>query len=805
MAEVQDNGAKAIFWGFLGAVAVATVLFYRDFVFAGQLLLGSDMALEGIPLRQFYVDEIAAGRGVPLWTPHVYAGMPYVGLLPGPIFYPTTALYFLLPLARAIGWTFVAHTFLGGMFAYFMARSFDLRRWSAVVCGASFLLSGYVTSHLFGGQDGRMFAMTLFPLAFGMLERALRSGAARWYCGLALTVALQIFTPHMQVVYFTSLALSLYLLFHLVVRVPAGASEGEANGSGGWRAYATPTAWFAASFVGAAGLGAIQLFPTFALLDHVTRAAPEQAYAFAASWALPPQELTAFFLPDLIGSWRTYWGSNGIKLHTEYAGVIPLALSLLALAASFRPTLRHSHRRVIWFLWVAAGLGILFALGAATPIHRIAYTLLPMIGSFRAPSMMLAPVVVFFALLAGFGWDVVLAARESEEGERGGSAFPASWPILILLGAPILLFGLAAVANPEGLQRFALLSWYPAGWPRLPTPELASSLRSGGLISLGGFGLAWGLGYAVASRRVSSLAVIAILLFIVADAWRIAERYIPPADARSLASVADDAVLAKLREDAAPGERVWACYITCGFDNYRANRFMSEGVSSATGNQKFLLASYARLVGGFQPDEGLRQYRGLIPLLGVNYVIWGAPLEGLEQLAEAPGRHLYKIPAPPHAYFPAAVRTTSDSTQALTDVRENPDPRSLAILEVGDGGTAPSAGVGTATIVRYEPELIELDVRADAGGLLVISEMLHPYWHAYVDDVEARIWGTNIAVRGVEVPTGRHQLRFEYRSPAFRTGVGVSAVSLVLLLGVLAGSLRTPRRGRSEPGAGVDG
>jgi len=806
MSEGQDRAPSGILWWFLVGLAAVTVLFYRDFIFdPGRILAGSDMVLEGIPLRKFFVEEILAGRGVPLWTPHVYAGMPYVGLLPGPIFYPTTALYFLMPLGRAIGWTFVIHTFLGGAFAYFLARSFNLRRWSAVVCGASFVLSGYVTSHLFGGQDGRIFAMTLFPLALGMLERALRSGDPRWYCGLALTVALQIFTPHMQVVYFSSLALSLYLVFHLVVRVRSRTARSGNDRGRGWVAYAKPAAGFGLAFLAAAGLGAIQLFPTFALLEHVTRAAPEQAYTFAASWALPAQEVSAFFLPDLIGSYQTYWGANGIKLHTEYLGAVPIALAILAGAASFRSALRREQRHAIWFLWAASTLGVLFALGAATPVHRVAYTVLPMISSFRAPSMMLGPVVVFIALLAGFGWDSVLAGREAagREGEEEGPGFPASWLTLGLLGAPVLLMALIAALSPEGLQRFAELSWYPSGWPRRPPAELATSLRTGGGFLLAGFALAWGVGYGVASRRLGEFAVVAVVLFGVADAWRIASRYVPTQDAEDVVAVADDTVLATLREDAGPGDRVWACGFRCGFNTYRANRFMSEGVSSATGDQKFLLKSYARLLGGFQPDEGLLQYPSLIPLLGVRYVIWGVPQPGLELLAQEPGKHLYRIPKPPHAYFPDVVRTIQDSTEALAQVRINPDPQMVAIVEPSGGRSAPAAGQGTASIVEYAPERIEIEVQAEMGGLLVVSEMDHPYWHAYVDDVETEIWRTDIALRGIEVPTGSHRVRFEYRSPAFRAGGWTSAASGALLLAVVTGSFRRRRRANRDPSAGA--
>ncbi len=777
MTESGVGKRFPLVWWFICGAALITVLFYRDFIFyPGRMLAGSDMLLEGYPLRKFYTDELMAGRGVPMWTPYIYGGMPYVGLLPGPIFYPTTLLYFLLPLYRAIGWTFVLHTFTGAVFAYFMGRSFRLRPWSSAVCGASFMLTGYMTSHLFGGQDGRLFAMALIPLAFGSLERALRTNDLRWYCAVALAVALQIFTPHTQVLYFSSLALSLYLLFHLGVRVR---KSGE-----GREGYLRPLSLFSLTFLVAAGIGAVQLLPTLSLLDHVVRPTAEVGYTFAGSWALPPQEVTAFILPDLIGSLDTYWGQNPIKLHTEYLGVVPVALSLLALAASVAGVLPRHHRTIVWFLGGAGILTVLFALGPATPIHRIAYNVFPMMSSFRAPSMMLAPLITFVALAAGLGWEAVLNDRKAFKESKERHRRTPMLLVLATLGLPVLLFGLAAAVNPNGLLQFVQLSWYEPGWAKTPSPVLEAGVRSGGLFVLAGFALAWGVGLAVARRRLSQWTVIVVIAFILWDAWRISDRYLPVAEVAGSSALADDVVLKTLREEVRPGERVWACGRACGFFTYRENRFMYDGVSSATGNQKFLLKNYARLLGEGQPDQGLLTHLNLISFLGVKYLITATPQSGIELLAEEPGRFLYRIPVPPHAYFPRNVRLLSDKVEAVAATWQNQDPLSLAVLEPGPGGKVPSPGQGLATVVHYEPDMIEFDVTVDTGGLLAVSEIYHPEWHAYVDDVETPIWQTNIAFRGIVVPKGEHRVRFVFESMSFRVGIWVTLFSSLLVVAV---------------------
>ena len=109
-------------WWFVALAGVLTAVFYREFIMdSGSMLYGDDMVNEGYQLRSFGVAELRSGRGFPLWNPFVYGGQPYLAILPGPVFYPTSLLYLALPLFRAIGWTFVLHTFLSALFAYLLS------------------------------------------------------------------------------------------------------------------------------------------------------------------------------------------------------------------------------------------------------------------------------------------------------------------------------------------------------------------------------------------------------------------------------------------------------------------------------------------------------------------------------------------------------------------------------------------------------------------------------------------------------------------------------------------------------------
>ncbi len=782
---------------FLAACALIVLLFYREFVFAGdRMLAGTDMLGQGYQLRKFALDEIAAGRGLPLWNPYVNGGMPYLAILPGPLFYPSSLLYLVMPLSRAIGWTFVLHTFLGGAFAYFAGRSFGLGRQASAVCGTAFLLTGYVTSHLYGGHDGRMFAMALIPLAFGLLERGLRSGKAAWFVSLGVVVGLQILTPHVQVMYFSSLALALYFLFYIGTagRAEQGggqtAAGGEAERQGALLRVGRPVLLFGLAFAVGALLGAVQLLPTLGLLEHAVRGGTGEAgYAFASSYALPAQELTALFLPDLIGSLpASYWGSNPIKLHTEYMGIVPLALAGIAVVTGFTNRNRRT-RFTVWFLTAASLLGIAFALGEATPVHRIAYTVVPMIKSFRAPAMMLSVVCFFTALLAGFGWQAVLQSRDEER------RLPWTW--ILVLSAPFLVLGLAAAVNPSGLHRFAYTAWYPPGWPRQPDAALAGDLRANGLtlliLGLATLGVAW----TVVSRRVRSGAVVGLLALTVLDLWNVGARYVETVDPELV--FRPDHAAAFMAAELDPGERVWQLEGT-----YGPNDLMLHRVPSIAGVLNFRLRWWENLVGGLG-FENLLQNPSLWGLFDLRFVAVRSQLDVplLGPASEGEGKRVYEVLAnPSHMFFPGQVQQTSSEDDAVRLAVSMPNIQDLAVIEVPEGSgelAGIEAGSGQTELVQLTPGFLHARVEADAPGLLFVSQIFHPDWRATLDGSEVPILRANVAFMGVPIPAGAHELELRFTSPDYQKGRAISLLALLAAVAYLLASVVLARR-RGAPG-----
>lgn len=73
-------------------------------------------------------------------------------------------------------------------------------------------------------------------------------------------------------------------------------------------------------------------------------------------------------------------------------------------------------------------------------------------------------------------------------------------------------------------------------------------------------------------------------------------------------------------------------------------------------------------------------------------------------------------------------------------------------------------------------------VEANRPGFMVVAGNYHPYWKAYVNGTEAKVYKAFGSLRAVEIPAGKSEVRMEYRSVPFHAAVKVSLVALILLV-----------------------
>jgi hypothetical protein len=156
----------------------------------------------------------------------------------------------------------------------------------------------------------------------------------------------------------------------------------------------------------------------------------------------------------------------------------------------------------------------------------------------------------------------------------------------------------------------------------------------------------------------------------------------------------------------------------------------------------------------------------------------------------------------PRATVVGAYRVVSPAKAILDSVASDThDPAAVTLLEKDPGLTLGPVAGAAATITRYGLNDVTVDVETPGPALLRLADLWYPDWRATVDGTPAEILRADYLLRAVAVPAGRHTVRFTFDSPAVRSGLIVSVVSLVAALGLLAAGWLTGRR-RAAAGAG---
>ena len=107
------------------------------------------------------------------------------------------------------------------------------------------------------------------------------------------------------------------------------------------------------------------------------------------------------------------------------------------------------------------------------------------------------------------------------------------------------------------------------------------------------------------------------------------------------------------------------------------------------------------------------------------------------------------------ADFPSMIRTGIWPSQSDDVVLLERAPRAL-------NNRAGSSGAQIA-IETYRNTDVTIAVSSDAGGFVVLNDAWHPWWFAFVDETPVEMLRANVIFRAVQVPPGRHRVRFAFR------------------------------------------
>ena len=741
-------------------------------MFAGMWLASqwSDQYTAGLPFHAWSAAWFKRTGHLPLWNPEIFGGMPFVAAGSGDIFYPTWLLRFVVPVTTVGNLSFSLHYILAGLFTYLLLRRLQVGWTGSVVGGLAYELTGLIASYPSPGHDGKLFASTMLPLILLALVLALRDRRWQGYPLLAAATGLTLL-GHFQLAYYSLIAAGLFALY-LTLEEAGESGAGERVLRLGFALVAVLIGF---------GVAAIQILPFFEYIPFSPRAGGYHGFEGSTSFAIPWDHVPEFFLKNFVGSRETYWGSNPLKLHSEYLGLPVVALAALGV------TVPERRRFVLW----AGGIGLLFlliSLGAGTPFFKLWWTVMPLVKKTRAPGMAFYVVALVTAMFAGLGVERALRG----EGRR------VMTPALIVGGIVALL---------GGTGMFGHIAEALAATKAAVARADEAAILWGAVTS----GLALAASAAVLGpaqgRLTPRLSALALTLILGTDLWLNARQFWsytkPYGRDRVIDRVATTPLPYRVLNLPGPGA-------------YPGSALMAFDIPEVFGYHGNELRYYDDLWGGKNEWRNL----GVLPLWDLWAVRYATLPAGTQTLDSIPGFHrvldsatifdgspinLFERTSPARY---ARVVAGAIKTDSATIIPTLLDPRmdfSRIVLFTNDQPVAPeplkampAPSPSRAAVTAWQPGrmTVTLDPVPPQPSYLLIAENWYPDWQATADGRPAEVLRGDYTLITVALPAGAKVVELAFRSKLYEAGRTVTVGSLGVLLLALLAAVILPRRAR---------
>jgi hypothetical protein len=723
------------------------IIYVTDDVFTSDIFNGE------LPGRVLIGQLIRHGQ-VPVWTNQLCSGFPIAGSAADPI---GLAAFSLLPPAAALDLLVIVLLLVAAHGAYGLARCFGADRPGAVLAGLAFAGSGYIACQL--KHLSIVSTIVWLPVGLALIDRTLGASVSKaptlarralLMAAFGLVFAEQVLSGFPQSAYICALVYGSFALFRAMTdRQRLGPLPLRLALLGGLGV---------AAVLGAAA-GAVVLLPLFEL-GKVSDRAEALGWAWSTGLAYWPPNVLTFLVPYFHGdiSDRTYVGHS---IFWEDYGYVGAATFLLA----FYGGVRERRRPLVTFSILMTLVAYLFVLGAATPVFGVAYVLLPGMKLFRFPTRFLIVVELGLALLGAVGLTRLGADLERLLKKRS-SRLPLSRLIVlaVCLGTALDLFLHQPRQNPM-----------VSGQDWLAVPPEVDVVRADS---------SQPRTFTPRHNDLHSRA------FVLAHGWADVDPYF------------------ELRDVLEPntGGGFWNTPSADCYAGIAARWYVDVWGDH---NREGLVSLMAHL--DFEA-RALRVHPALAKVFrtyGVSHVLSPFPQQEAAFALVSHGRnaYVYRVDGAARVRFVRAarhVKTDQEAVTRLLDVGFDPD-REILLHEAPDSARpgvedAMEASTHTAAsrpvVTHEDSRQLVIEAEAPEDGFLLLADTFYPGWTAHVDGTPTPVYRANLSVRGIQLPKGRHEVRFTYDAPGFARGLQITLLAVSTLLIWVGGAAYVDRRVR---------
>lgn len=747
--EFDIKSTQKSFWNSdlfaLIIIGLSVVFFFHEQIFGIASFWSNywaDWTEVTAPLFKYNIEALQNGH-MPFWNPYAYGGTIHLAEPTSIFFCPLTFIlsYLLSPednILEILSWIIIVFFYILAINTYFFAKYFKVSFWARIMAAVAFTFSSssvyewvYINS-----LSGFIWLPLVLLFIFKLLEQKENRLKNSIYAGILLSLSLG---GHPQEYFYTLAFIAIIVLSYKLFLCYKVKKEKVVESLIDGLPYLI--------LAGVLGLIliSVQLLMLIEAIPYTTRS--DISYDFATDGSFQFRQLLTFLSPKVFGIFRAgfpvdfvhYFATPGKSYHywetVHFFGVVPLVLGLWGF---------YLKRKTILFkaLFVGCIIFFLHALGSNTPFYKIFYNL-PGFSSFRIPSRTLPYIVLLLCISSAIGLDRILSKKPLLKNEK-----VSLW----------IIVGLAVVGSLYLLTLFGDVYDIPAEW--------RSTLTKFALISL-----------------LLSLSIIPLFFF--------GKKAVVPSSVIMVLLVMVDLSIANKAYKNAPEGEVNSMEVSDQIKTILKPETNDVWRYKPVSRRQRLLKRNDGTFNGIYSMDGFYAF-GLVrektpPNWPSNDLMAVRKSSDVKRDDKGAQRAFFNDITTAHNHHRMTYNFLADA-----DKIANPDNIDFAkttvlpsIEGIHNSDLNPSDVSHTIAMDNYGGEFIEFKVTTEKAGMLVLAEYWFPHWKAFVDNEEVEVHKANHAFRGVWVPEGEHEVRFQYISKAYIIGKWITIIGWLGVLGFL--------------------
>jgi hypothetical protein len=719
---------------------IILIEFFSPLIFDGRVFFSRDFTLITYPVRSF-LSQIYHQGSIPLWSESVVNGAPFMEAFHTGVFYPPSLVFIIKDVTLALNLFYLLHFIILAWSVYLLGRSWEMSPVSALCSSVTAMLSGFFLGSTL--LSNFFLAAIWLPSVFYCFQNYLQRKRVRDFLGAVFFLTCQVLAACPEICIMTVLVIFFYSAMPRGKRTlkeclhPALALLGVALLS--------------------IGLSGLQLFPTYAMLEHSVRSGG-LSFDTHTLWSMKWESLPYILLPQDFSDHLTGEQTPFQFIESFYMGTFAVLFSLIGLI--------FLKNNAIRFWLIVFFVGIFFGLGHRNPSYQYFYDLIPLMHLFRYPEKYFYISAFAMIFLTGLGIEAI--ARNT----------------------------LSKIINFKSVVSVILLMFALIGFTAFHSEELKPYFS---FIMLLVFGLLFLTFYfnKISAEKFKILLLVLILFDLISNCYRI----IPMIDKEYFER--EPILVKEIKKDVDP-KRVYS-----GRIEEKPNKFVNTNgpsyFSRTLALREYMYPFMGMIHGVEHPDS--------LPSIAVelkDHWLWRSiliqsdPEKRRRVLARSNVKYWVDVDSPTqyfHGYpmiFPERLKTIEGALPRaflVNKVRQGIEPHLMntyfseffdpleeVLLSEQVDWKVENNFHGSVERIEYSPNHVSINTTQNGEGFLVLLDSYFPGWTVKVDGKDEKILRANHFFRAVKLGPGKHTLEFDYFPDSFKVGLLISFISLILLM-----------------------